>query len=482
MSRSDSYDLIVLGGGAAAFGALTEASERGRSVAVVNAGLPLGGTCVNVGCVPSKHLLEVGKAAFEPSRNPFEAVRWEEPATDWGAAIDGMDTLVETLREENYVDVAEHYGVDVYEGYGAFVDERTVEVVSGADEGARLAGETVLIATGSSPRTPPIDGLAEVDYETSESILQRRDRPDSVVVLGGGYVGVEWAQILHRMGAEVTVLQRSPHVLSEMPSRVGRTLQSCLREEGIDVVTGVDVRRVEEAAGGGSDGTQDGVVVAADVDGERREFVGTDLLLAAGVRPNTDGIGLAEVGVETDETGAVVVDETYSAGVPGVYAAGDVIGDPMLETVAAKEGNYAARNAFGGEARTVEYDAVPAVVFTSPEVASVGLTEAEYAREHGTCSCRTVEMESLPKARAVGDTRGFLQVVRHHETDEIVGVHTVSPRAGDVIPAATLAVKHGLTVEDVIDTVHPFPTFGEAFKRACQAFRRDTSTMSCCVE
>ncbi|PSP79133.1 mercury(II) reductase [Halobacteriales archaeon QS_1_68_20] len=473
MSRSDSYDLVVLGGGAAAFGALTEASERDRSVAVVNAGLPLGGTCVNVGCVPSKHLLEVGKTAFEPSHNPFDAVRHGESTTDWATAIDDMDALVETLREENYVDVAEHFGVDVYEGYGAFVDEQTVEVTSGPDEGARIAGEAVLVATGSSPRAPPVEGLDDVDYETSESILQRRERPDDVVVLGGGYVGVEWAQILHHLGAEVTVLQRSDRVLSDMPHRVGRTLGASLRAGGIDVVTGVDARRVEE--------TPDGVVVEAAVDGERREFAGTDLFLAAGVRPNTAGIGLADVGVETDETGAVVV-ETYHTGVADVYAAGDVIGDPMLETVAAKEGNYAVRNAFGDGGHEIEYDAVPSVVFTSPEVASVGRTESEYAREHGTCSCRTVELDSLPRARAAGKTRGFLQVVKHHETDEIVGVHAVSPRAGDVIPAAALAVKYGLTVDDVIDTVHPFPTYGEAFKRACQAFRRDTSTMSCCVE
>jgi mercuric reductase len=165
-----------------------------------------------------------------------------------------------------------------------------------------------------------------------------------------------------------------------------------------------------------------------------------------------------------------------------VYAAGDVIGEPMLETVAAKEGNHAVKNAFGGEGRTIDYDAVPKVVFTSPEVASVGVTEAEYMDEHGTCACRTVDMADVPKARAVEDTRGLLQVVKHHETDEIVGVHMVGPRAADMIPAATLAVKFGLMVDDVIDTIHPFPTFSEAFKHACQAFRRDTSTMSCCVE
>jgi mercuric reductase len=178
----------------------------------------------------------------------------------------------------------------------------------------------------------------------------------------------------------------------------------------------------------------------------------------------------------------VIVDEQFRTANPDVYAAGDVIGEPELETVAAKEGNHAVKNAFGSEGKTIDLDAVPKVVFTSPEVAAVGTTEREYMDEHGTCSCRTVDMADVPKARAVEDTRGLLQVIKHHETDEIVGVHMVGPRAADMIPEATLAVKFGLTVDDIIDTIHPFPTFSEAFKHACQAFRRDTRTMSCCVE
>jgi len=163
-------------------------------------------------------------------------------------------------------------------------------------------------------------------------------------------------------------------------------------------------------------------------------------------------------------------------------SAGDGIGEPELETVAAREGNHAVKNAFGNEGVTIDYDAVPAVVFTSPEVASVGSTELEYMDEHGTCSCRTVQMENVPRAKAVENTDGLVQVMKHHETDEIVGVRMVGPRAADMIMEATLAVKFGLTVGDIIDTVHPFPTFSEAFKHACQTFRRDTSTMSCCVE
>lgn len=172
MTAATEYDLVILGGGAAAFAALTEASQRGLSTAIINTGLPLGGTCVNVGCVPSKHLLEVGHTAFEPSRIPFDAVQYseDEPTTDWAAALDEKDRLVGQLREENYVDVADHFGTDVYEGYGQFVDETTIEVIDGEAEGERITGRNVLIATGSSPSIAPIDGLDEIAYETSEKI------------------------------------------------------------------------------------------------------------------------------------------------------------------------------------------------------------------------------------------------------------------------------------------------------------------------
>jgi mercuric reductase len=479
MTVSRSYDLVILGGGAAAFAAITEADRRGLSTAMVNTGLPLGGTCVNVGCVPSKHLLEVGKTAYEPPNNPFDAAEYDDdqPATDWAAAIDEKDEIVASLREQNYVDVAEHFGTDIYEGYGRLVDNATIEIVDGADAGTTIAGEKALVATGSSPDIAPIDGIESVDYETSETILERRDLPESIVMIGAGYVAMEWGQILHHMGTDVTILQRSSRVLSEMEGQLGRELQQCFEAEGITVETDVDVRRVSEDSETGDD-----VTVEATVAGDSQTFTADDLFVATGVSPNTDDIGLDEVGVETDGTGAVVVDDEFQTANPNVYAAGDCIGEPMLETVAAKEGNHAVKNAFGDEGATIDYHAVPKVVFTSPEVAAVGTTELEYMDEHGTCTCRTVKMEDVPKAKAVEDTRGLVQVVKHHETEDRVGVHLGGPGAADMIPEATLAVKFGLTVDDIIDTIHPFPTFSEAFKHACQAFRRDTSKMSCCVE
>nr|WP_234403499.1 mercury(II) reductase [Halarchaeum acidiphilum] len=490
---------MILGGGAAAFAAITEASRRDLSTAMVNTGLPLGGTCVNVGCVPSKRLLAVAEHGAAASDNPFDAVTYpEEPTVDWADALDGTDDLVEQFRQENYVDVAEHFETDIYEGYGKLIDsegqrpssnrtssgdDTTIKVVDGSDEGAKISGEKALVATGSSPWTPPIDSLETVDYYTSETILEERDLPESIVMIGGGYIALEWGQILHRVGVDVTILQRSKRVLSGMEGQLGREIQLAFREEGIDVVTGNDFQQVRSpASDGGAEAVQQGVAVETIADDEPREFTADALFVATGVQPNSENVALDAVGIETTDDGTIRVDKHFQTTNPDVYAAGDVIGEPELETVAAKEGNHAVKNAFGDEGASIDYDAVPAVVFTSPEVASVGTTELEYMDEHGTCTCRTVQMEDVPRAKAVENTDGLVQIVKHHETDEIVGVHMVGPRAADMIMEATLAVKFGLTIDDIIDTVHPFPTFSEAFKYACQAFRRDTSTMSCCVE
>ncbi|UHQ99300.1 mercury(II) reductase (plasmid) [Natrinema zhouii] len=518
MEDAHSYDLVILGGGAASFAAITEASRQELSTAMVNTGLPIGGTCVNIGCVPSKHLLAVSESAFASRDNPFDAVQCsdDEPAVDWATALDGTDTLVERFRQTNYVDVADHFETDIYEGYGQLVDsegrgpsgnrtqsgdDATIDVVDGPDEGARITGEKALVATGSLPWEPPTDGLDDIDYYTSETILEERDLPESIVIIGGGYISLEWGQILHRVGVDVTILQRSERVLSGMESQLGREMQRAFEEEGIEVIISNDFQRVRApATDGGVDALQTGVAVETAVDGHELTVTADALFVATGVQPNSERIGLERVGVKTNDDGTIHVDEHFQTTNPDVYAAGDVIGEPELETVAAKEGNHAVKNAFGSaelrssgrssgrsprednESVSIDYDTVPAVVFTDPEVAAVGTTELEYMDKHGTCSCRTIQMEDVPRAKAVKNTDGLVQVVKHHETDEIVGVHMVGPRAADMIMEATLAVKFGLTVDDIIDTVHPFPTFSEAFKHACQAFRRDTSTMSCCVE
>lgn len=461
------YDLVILGGGSAAFGAAVRASELGLETALINDGLPLGGTCVNVGCVPSKHLLAVGEAAFPETT--FGSVD-VETSFDFPAAMEEKDRVVESLREDSYVDVAESLGIEVHTSRGRFVSENEIEL----DDGTRLEGEYFLVATGSSPRVVDFDGIEEVDHLTFRSALELEELPGSLVVIGAGPVGLEFGQVFHHFGSEVTLLQRSGHVLSGMEPVLGRELQRCLEREGMDIRTSTSVERIEK--------TGKGVRVHALSEGEAREFEAERLFVATGDEPNTSGVALSEVGVETDRGGSVKMDDYMRTTNPRVFAAGDVTGPPHLEPLAAKQGNVAVRNAFEDAERTIDYGSVPRAVFTSPEVATVGKTEEDQMEQYGRCNCRTIPMEKVPRARAVEDTRGLVKMAVHPETGVVEGVHAVAPSASEFIHEAALIVKHGLTVDDIVDIVHVFPTFSEALKLCATAFKKDIENLPCCAE
>lgn len=464
------YELVIIGGGAGAFAAAIKANELGAMTAMINSGLPLGGTCVNVGCVPSKHLLEVGKELYYPWHSRHSSMRFDNPNFDFPKAIDDKDAVVQELRRDNYMNVLEGLdNVKLYEGKGRFVSKRVVKV-----NGELVEGEKFIIATGSRAAVLPFKGVDQVGYITNVEALSLRELPESMIVIGAGPLGLEFAQMYHHFGTEVTVLQRSPRILSKEEPEISQELQRCLEEEGMAIHTGVAIEEMYR-----DDGAK---AVRAKVRGEEKIFKAEQLLLATGVAPNTKDLGLEVAGVEVDKAGFVVTNAEMRTSAEHVWSAGDVKGEPFLETIAAKEGAIAAENALTGSRRSIDYDSVPHAVFTSPEVASVGLTEEELMRRKNVCSCRTVPMTKVPKARAIGDTRGVIKMVVDPESEVIVGVHIVAPLAADMIHEATLAVKHKLTLEDVIDTVHVFPTYSEAIKIVAQAFKRDISRMSCCVE
>ncbi len=465
------YDLIIIGGGAAGFAAATRAADLGLRAAMINDGLPLGGTCVNVGCVPSKHLLAVGDEYYYPQRPVFDALRdGHAPRFDFPAAIAEKRRLVDALRVSNYRDVLASFGgrVQLIEGHAQFVSAREVEV-----DGKRLRGEKFLIATGSRPAVPPLPGLDGVGFLTNRTAMDLETLPASMIVIGAGPIGLELGQMFLHFGTKVTVLEKIPQVLPRVEPEVAAELQRALEAEGMEIVCGCEIKRVWEDGGRR--------LVEADVMGEVRTFDAEHVLVATGVVPNSDGLRLEQAGVKVDRRGFIEVDAFLETSAPGVYAAGDVVGKMFLETVAAKEGATAAANALEGAKKTINYEHIPAAVFTNPQVATVGLTEEQEMERFHACACRTVEVARIPKAQAVKETRGLIKMVIHPEDSRILGVHIVAPMAADLIHEATLAVKFGLTVDDIIDTVHVFPTLSEGIKLAAQAFTRDISVMSCCI-
>ncbi|MFQ5860299.1 MAG: mercury(II) reductase [Dehalococcoidia bacterium] len=482
---SHNYDLLIIGGGAAAFAAATKASQRGATTLMVNGGLPVGGTCVNVGCVPSKHLLTVGDEVYYANRSKFKALaNGHQPLFDYRAAIQEKDELVAALRSSNYLDVLGALpGVTYLEGRARFASPTQVEA-----DGQVYEAKKVIIATGSSTKSLPIPGMDQVSWLTNVTAMDLRELPESLVVIGAGPLGLEFAQMFAHFGTRVTVLEAMDQILPWEEPEVAQELQRCLEAEGIEFRVGITVERVSKEDGqkvvtlrqaqGSGQGAQRRRSFSTAAEGIRAQH----LLLAAGVRANTEELALEKAGVETVHGGFVQVNDWYQTDTPHIYAAGDCVGKMALETVAAKEGNLAAENALTGSRKGINYDHVPHAVFTNPQVASVGITEEEEMRRFHACACRVVRIEQVPKAKAVKEDRGVIKMVIHPESSQILGVHMVAPHAADLIHEATLAVRFGLTIDDIIDTVHVFPTLSEGLKLAAQAFVRDITRMSCCVE
>ena len=463
------FDLVILGSGSAAFAAAIKAADHGANTAMIERST-LGGTCVNVGCVPSKNLLRAGELQYYDSHREFPGIRPGRTTLEFNRIIEQKNQIVRGLRKEKYSDVLRSLpSTKLFRGNARFVSKTRVKV-----DGINVDGKKFVVATGSSPRIPSIPGIENVGYLTNVEALSLKNKPASMVVLGGRALGLEFAQMLSHMGTRVTLLQRSDRIIPKEEPEISEALRQYLESEGIEIKTGVHVKRVYQTKGE--------KVIVATVKGREIEARGDELLLATGRDPNTNLLGLETVPVGLRKDGAVKVNLEMRTTAPHVWAAGDIIGEPMLETIAAKEGAAAAENALLGTHRKIDFLPVPRAIFTSPQVASVGLTEKQAHEEGYECTCRTIPMSKVPKAIVIRDTRGLVKMVADASTGRILGVHILADNAADIIHEAVLAVKHKLTIDDIIDTVHVFPTMTEAIKLAATSFRKDIDQLSCCAE
>lgn len=462
------YDLVVVGGGSAGFAAAIDAAEQGAKVALVEAGL-IGGTCVNVGCVPSKTLLAAAQTRHTALSSRFEGIRAKADPVDFSKVIGQKDALVEELRKAKYLDVLEAYpAITLLRGHARIDSAERVQV-----DGRPVGSSRVVIATGARPWAPPIEGLEAAGYWTSTEALSASELPRHLLVIGGSAVGLELAQMYARLGSRVTVLEALGRIAPAEDESVGPELAGYLLEEGVESHAGVQVLRVRRGA--------EGYEVDVEEAGRTRTVHGDRLLVATGRRPHTDGMGLEKLGIKLTRTGAIEVDEFLETAAAGVYAAGDVTGKSMFVYVAAYQGTLAARNALGKEPAAEDLTAVPRVTFTDPAVASVGLTaEQAWAAGH-TVMERSLPLAYVPRALANRDTRGFVKIVAEEGTERILGVHILAPDAGEMIIEATLAVRFELTLQDIRDTLHPYLTFGEGLKLAAMSFTRDVTKLSCCA-
>jgi mercuric reductase len=461
------YDLAVIGAGSAGFSAAITAAAQGANVALIGYGT-IGGTCVNIGCVPSKTLIRATETIHQAGAAArFAGVRAQGRVEDWRAMVRQKDELVSSLRQAKYVDLLPNYNTVAYlEGRS-----RLMEGGVGVDGTLVKAGK-VVIATGAAPALPLIPGIESLPYLTSTTALELEELPKSLLIIGGGYIGCELGQMFARAGVKVTIAFRS-RLLPEAEPEIGEALTGYMRDEGIIVRGGLSYRDIRHAP--------EGIALSVQVGDIVESIRAEQVLVTTGRRPNTDGMGLTEGGVQLLPNAGIKVDDRMRTTKAGVYAAGDVTGRDEFVYMAAYGARIAAENALNGDSKRYDSTAMPAVVFTDPQVASVGLTEAE-ARQRGLeVKTSIVPLEYVPRALAARDTRGLIKLVADARSGKLLGAHILAPEGADSIQTAALAIKCGLTVEQLAETIFPYLTTVEGLKLAAQTFSKDVAKLSCCA-
>jgi len=465
-ANSGRYDLAVIGAGSAGFSAAITAAELGAQVLMVGHGT-IGGTCVNVGCVPSKTLIRAGQALHDTrAALRFAGLNTTANVDNWRALTEQKDELVHSLRQAKYLDLLPEYrGITYVEGE-AQVTPGGVAVGTETYEADKL-----IVATGSSPDIPTIEGLETVPYLTSAMAMDIGWLPRSMIVIGGGYIGCELGQMFARAGVAVTLICRHRLLPSAEPE-IADALTSYLSGDGITVMVDAVSQSIAK--------TDEGVALNIGHDGRETQIEAEAVLIATGRRPNSDGMALEARGVSLNEAGAIVVDDRMRTTRPNTYAAGDVTGRDPFVYMAAHGARIAAENALNGDGRVYDSAAVPSVTFTDPQVASVGLTEVAARHAGHQVKTSVLMLEHLPRALAARDTRGLIKLVAN-EDGRLLGAHILAPEGGDSIQTAALAIKQRLNVRDLADMVFPYLTTVEGLKLAAQGFDKDVSKLSCCA-
>jgi mercuric reductase len=460
--------VAIIGSGGAAMAAALKAVEHGARVTLIERGT-IGGTCVNIGCVPSKIMIRAAHIAHLRRQSPFDGgIAATLPAIDRSRLVTQQQALVDALRHAKYEDIlVRNPAITVVQGEARFQDDQTLAIRANAGDERVVAFDRCLIATGARPAVPPIPGLADTPYWTSTEALASDTLPERLAVIGSSVVAVELAQAFARLGSRVTLLARGTLFNRDDPA-VGEALTAALRAEGIDIREYTQASHVAHCGG---------EFVLTTASGEVR----TDqLLVATGRSPNTPGLALEAAGVAVDARGAIVVDQGMHTSNPQIYAAGDCTDQPQFVYVAAAAGSRAAINMTGGAA-TLDLAAVPAVVFTDPQVATVGCSEAEAHRDGIETESRTLTLDNVPRALVNFETRGFIKLVIEAGSRRLIGVQAVAPGAGELIQAAALAIRARMTVEELADQLFPYLTLVEGLKLAAQTFRKDVRQLSCCA-
>lgn len=460
--------IAIVGTGSGAFAAALKAVEEGATVTMIERGEVIGGTCVNVGCVPSKIMIRGAQIAQHQRQHPFDGLQRQDPAIDRRVMLAQQVARVNELRDAKYESILEgNESIELVRGSASFQDSKTLLVTRPDGTTTTVAADRFLIATGSVPAIPHVPGLAEVPYWTSTEALFADAIPEHLVVIGSSVVAVEIAQAYRRLGSAVTVLARTKLLSQEDPA-LGDELAKAFEAEGIRVLVKTSASSVK----------YDDATFMIDIGAET--LTSDALLVASGRPPNTADLNLAAAGVKTADNGAIVVDDHMRTSTANIYAAGDCTTQPQFVYVAAAAGTRAGINMTGGDA-ALDLSAMPAVIFTDPQVATVGLSEAEANRAGVDTESRTLNLENVPRALANFETHGFVKLVIDASNDRLIGAQILAPEAGEMIQAAALAIRNRMTVQELANQLFPYLTMVEGLKLCAQTFFTDVKQLSCCA-
>lgn len=472
-SSDHTFDLIIIGGGSGAFAAAITAEEHGAKVAIINAGLPIGGTCVNVGCVPSKNLIRAAESVHSASGSPFNGIYPVAPKVNFREIIQGKKELVSQLRQKKYVDVVKNReNIRIIEGWAKVHDHQSVLV----NESDLYKAPRIIIATGSTTRIPEIKGLKEADYLTNNTLFDLEELPESLTILGAGYIGLEIAMAYNRFGSKVRILEFTDRPLRTQTAEISMEIKKHMEDEGIEFHPNYRIRLIENREG-------DKVISGVDrKSNEKFEFIEKgEIVVATGTVANTTGLGLEEIGVILDEKGSIMVNGKQETNIENIYAVGDCTNTPAFVYTAAAEGKTAALNAIENAAVLTDYKGLPWVVFTDPQVAGAGIDETEAESRGIPFETATISLADVPRAIAALDTRGFIKLIRNPESDELLGIRVVAPDGGELVMQVSLAIKYGIKTEELAKTMFPYLTLSEGVKLAAITFSKDVKELSCCA-
>jgi mercuric reductase len=461
------YDLAIVGSGSAAFAAAIKASELNKTVLMIEKS-ELGGTCVNFGCVPSKTLIRAAEAKHKAEHFNFKGLSSGPAKLDFEMLINEKQALVESLQKAKYQSVLEQYNkISFMQGHAQFQDANRLKV-----DGKIVSAEKIIIATGSHAVIPPVEGIDKISYLTSKEAFELDVLPETLAVVGGGYIALEIAQMFSRLGSKVTIIQRS-EILFQEDDEVSKYMTDYLRSEGIEILNHTSLVKVQAQP--------DGVKVLMHKHEEQIEKSFSKILFATGRKANTNGLSLESAGVQIDKNGNILINEYGQTNIASIYAAGDVTPTPALVYVAAYEGNLAAENAILGNRRKSDLNIVPWVIFTDPQVCGVGVSEAQAKASNIEYDVSTLTLDNVPRSIAARDTRGFIKLLRRTGTDQLIGARIVASEGSELLMELSLIMKYNIPLSEVGKTLHPYLTLSEGIKLAVQAFDKDVKSLSCCA-